>query len=645
MNDRIRNILLLIIVALAAVLRFFSYSDWSLSNDELSALARLQFSSFFELIAYGVMPDFHPAGVQIFLYYWTKIFGISEASVRLPFVLAGIASVWTMYLIGKKLFSPDAGLMMSAALAVLEFPILFSQVARPYSPGLLFTLLAFYFWTRIMSPDSESGPGKKSMFKYCTGFVISASACMYIHYFALMQAGLICIAGFFFVTRKNVKAYLFSCLLIVLLYIPHVQIFLFQMQTGGIGGEAGWLGPPESDFFRKYIQFAFNHSKLLLISAILLFVTMLITNIAGKNNLKITFTLLLLFFLPFLIGYYYSHWRNPVLQNSVLLFSFPFLLIALFSFVTNPVKPFLITCSVSFILLTGSYATVISNKFYSTQHFGVFRELAEKTAEYNFKYGSDRISKTINIHNPYYIQYYLDRLQLKDDFKLYLCYDYQQVKQMIAIVNRSNTEYFQHGWSNIYDLPETEGIIRSKYPFIAERSSYFNSGITLFARDSIPGGRSDIVFSLINDFEKNLFTNEKDFLDSSFSYSGTHSARLDESREFGPTFEVRADSLHLPASFKVILSARIYPLQSDLKTKLVISIDKNDKNLSWYGREIKYFVSEEKQWQRAFAALNCSIALQGDEIIKAYFWNDGKERLYADDFKIEILKINEDENR
>ena len=52
-------------------LRFYDLGDFSLSNDELSAIVRLRANSIIELIQFGVVKtDPHPAGVQIFLYFW-----------------------------------------------------------------------------------------------------------------------------------------------------------------------------------------------------------------------------------------------------------------------------------------------------------------------------------------------------------------------------------------------------------------------------------------------------------------------------------------------------------------------------------------------------------------------------------------------
>ncbi|MBI9039541.1 MAG: hypothetical protein JEY97_15540 [Bacteroidales bacterium] len=71
--------MLAVIIINATILRFYKYSSFSLSNDELSALHRLQFDSFGEMIEKGVkLNDVHPAGVQTFLFFRTKLFGFSE---------------------------------------------------------------------------------------------------------------------------------------------------------------------------------------------------------------------------------------------------------------------------------------------------------------------------------------------------------------------------------------------------------------------------------------------------------------------------------------------------------------------------------------------------------------------------------------
>src|SRR5688572_2804982 len=183
------------ILGIAVVLRLAYLTGFSLSNDELSALARLQFDHIREVITKGVYVDFHPAGVQLFLYFWTSLFGFSEWAVRLPFALMGVGSVYFIYRIGNSWFGSATGLLAAAALAVLQFPILYSQIARPYSPGLFFTLMATFFWTKYLFNSTDENIPATNKWLNLLGFVLSVSACMYIHYFSFIFAGLLCFSG------------------------------------------------------------------------------------------------------------------------------------------------------------------------------------------------------------------------------------------------------------------------------------------------------------------------------------------------------------------------------------------------------------------------------------------------------------------
>ena len=70
-NDR----LLIFILAISFVLHFINLKDLSLSNDELSAITRSRYDTFSEMITKGVYIDYHPAGIQTYIFYWMKLFG------------------------------------------------------------------------------------------------------------------------------------------------------------------------------------------------------------------------------------------------------------------------------------------------------------------------------------------------------------------------------------------------------------------------------------------------------------------------------------------------------------------------------------------------------------------------------------------
>jgi hypothetical protein len=457
------GLVLAIILLLAAVLRFWGYADWSLSNDELSAITRLEFNSFGELVANGVRPDFHPAGVQVFLYYWTAIFGNEVWAVRLPFVLCGIASVWYVYLIAKRWFNINVAQLAALTLACLSYPILYSQLARPYSPGLLFSLGLVWHWTRFLFD-------KDTRKINIGGIVFYMAACMYTHYFSFFFAAMVGATGLLFLRKENYRAYLSACAAAVLLFMPHLGITLEQF----------WLGPPESDYLRHYLYYAFNESVLFIIVFVALFIISILTNVNNIRRNKFRLICLAWFFIPFVFGYYYSIYRNPILQYSVLLFSFPFLVIYTHSFYCDQRTKF------RYVLLTvfGAgilFSAVYEQHFFKQKPFSEFKDLAMKKLEWQEKLGK-KIPTIYNVIAPSYIDYYFDKAGVSPRWTWVRGDDSAVLRKFQYIIDTCKSDNFIYGWSNTAAPYEFYEIIKSKYPQVIEDHVYFNSRITLFSK-------------------------------------------------------------------------------------------------------------------------------------------------------------------
>jgi uncharacterized membrane protein len=150
--------LLILIMFFAATVRFYGYHTWSLTNDELSALLGYSYGSLHNTIFNYVANDFHPAGVQILIWFWCKIFGTSVTALRFPFVIMGILSVYLAYLTSRKWFNYHAAVLIAATLAVSQFAILYSQLARPYSAGLFFVLLTLHGWNGFVFLQKNQKP-------------------------------------------------------------------------------------------------------------------------------------------------------------------------------------------------------------------------------------------------------------------------------------------------------------------------------------------------------------------------------------------------------------------------------------------------------------------------------------------------------
>lgn len=588
--NRTYGVILLIILIIGAFLRFYNYASWSLSNDELSALYGTHKNDWAFMMEY-IRTDFHPAGIEVFLFGWINVFGDSEVSVRLPFIICGIASLYLSFLICKKWFSESSALLLSSTMAVSQFFILYSQVARPYSFGLFFILLMVYGWTCLLFEND------KRKFNVLW-IIIGLAGSMYSHYFSFMFALMVAFTGLFHLKKETWKTYLISVLIGLSLFIPHIELSVIQLSYGGLGT---WLGKPETDWVYSFLFYTMNNSFIFSGVIILIFI-LSVFYFYSKSRLSHFHRISLIWsFLPFVCAYYYSVFINPVLQYSVLIFSFPFFLMFLFSFIGS--RKYLSPGFVSLVLITGIVSTTAEAKLYEKNSFGVFSQLAEANTEWTHKFYN--VEKVVSVINPYYVDYYYDKTGAPKNYR-YLHLGYQRnYQRLIDIVDSTQADYFSYGWSNIYDPMEAHAIIRKKFPVVKEDRKYFNSGITLFTK-----GKASHVLS----------RKEMNSSDSSILY------RLPKGREFGKDF--REDLYQIKISGARYISAFAEVAKADTMGELVVSFERNQKSYSWQSSRLSMFRKRNDGYTPLIIAQELPANMEPGDSVKIYFWNrDKKEAL------------------
>lgn len=133
---------------LSLILRLVGLGSRPLWFDEVISVvyARQDFSTLVALNS----GDNHPIGYYLTLKGWITLFGSSDATVRLLSVGPGVAAVWLVWLVGRKLFpgEPRIALMATGLAALSPFQIYFSQEARNYSSMEFFVLAAIWFGLR-----------------------------------------------------------------------------------------------------------------------------------------------------------------------------------------------------------------------------------------------------------------------------------------------------------------------------------------------------------------------------------------------------------------------------------------------------------------------------------------------------------------
>ncbi|MEN8225900.1 MAG: glycosyltransferase family 39 protein [Bacteroidota bacterium] len=627
MKIKIEHILLSLILLVAAFLRFYQYGSWSLSNDELSALARLQYGNFNDLIREGVMLiDFHPAGVQVFLWYWTKLFGFDVWVVRLPFVIFGVLSVYMIFLVGKQWFNEKVGLLAAATFAVLQYPVLYGQLARPYSPGLLFVLLTAWYWTKIIIKE-------KKTFIHYAGFALFTALAAYTHHYSFLFVLVMGATGLLFVRRNEIIKYLLACLAVGLLYLPHLHVFLYQFDIGGVGGEDGWLGEPGKTWIWGYLKYAFNDSWASVLLVVAIGLSGFIINPLKRLN-RFHYIAFSWFMLSFLIGYYYSIFRNPILQYSILLFAFPFLILFLFSFFSDRSYRHAVIL-VPVILLLGFIQIFFVNNFYKQQHFGEFEDVAINIAAWHNEFGSENITSTIVVNHPYYIHYYLDAVMPGISFSQYDNKGREDLLELTKIVDESTTPYFIYAWTKPAPWA-VEDIIMHKYPCKVSEMNYSGlSAVTLYTvglADTC-NQLSDPVAAYYDDFEKAPLAGNSLALDTMMSANGNTSYHHSPA-EFEYSLVYKAHEINDAKFDQIRASLLVYCDSVPTAAFLVISVESPAKDVYyWRAAKFEYF-AEPFQWSRV--SLNGSVPeiKSKDDVVKVYIWNSNKESFNIDDFEL-----------
>lgn len=605
----------------------------SFSSDEMSAISRLRFDNFSDLITHGVkLNDMHPAGVQVFLWLWSKAFGVGEFITRLPFILAGTASIYFLYSIGKRWFNKRTGLIAAALLAFMSYPILYSQLARPYAFGLFFGLLAVHYWTRIFIDQSTV---KKSFI----GFGLALTGCMLTHYYCFLFMGFVVLSGFIFINRNNWKGYVLSLLGTGILYLPHLPILMHQLGRGGL---QGWLGAPEQGWTRNYLFYAFNESPVLIICLLTLWLVGLLKHYKTFQNWKRPAVAATWFVLPLIAGYIYSQLVNPILQYSVLLFSFPFLLLFI-SHVLARIKlipsPYLLALVCVFTLFT----TIVEQNYYGTYHFGVLKELAIDQKKWDQRYGPENITRVANVNDSSFIQYYLKDIDHPEEFEIYDLTEPEDLIELNSILQESSTPYLSLLWSTRNTPKMAYELILEHYPKVVAQNRYNHSESFLCTRG--PSNRKafrTFAHNFNGEGEQNWFGNEQT-VKANQGINGTTGVALDSSDQFSPMFKIRVGDIKNREEAYLRVSCQI-KRQANTSVHLVYQVERNgelmerDFGKTWYGWDHSNYSDKTGIWEEAFYARIFDPFLKPEDTITFYVWNSGKGNVQLDDMEVSIVR-------
>jgi mannosyltransferase len=149
-------VVLAAVVLAAALLRFAGIGSQSFWYDEWLTLGRVQQQLIPMVRSLPTVGEATPPLYFVAVWFWSKLFGSSEAGLRTLSALLGTATVPVVYLAGATLArSKRIGLVAAALVALNPLLIWYSREARSYALLVFLAVLSFFLFARALECPSR----------------------------------------------------------------------------------------------------------------------------------------------------------------------------------------------------------------------------------------------------------------------------------------------------------------------------------------------------------------------------------------------------------------------------------------------------------------------------------------------------------
>ena len=241
-----------LVISVGGVFRFIHLGTKSFWLDEAASvtLARLDWRAFWSAVT-------HRQANMVFYYLllrgWIKL-GSSEFVIRSLSVLAGVAAILAIYLLGSRLFGPRAGRVAALLLCVHAFHIRYSQEARAYSLFMLLAIMSCLFFLLSLEQPSR---------KHWAAYILLSTLMVYAQVFG----GWMLLAQWISLSfRRGAiawKQFLLSVAIICLLVSPLAYCLLFASDRT----QLHWLTKPTlQDLYKLSLDMSGNGGPFLLLA-------------------------------------------------------------------------------------------------------------------------------------------------------------------------------------------------------------------------------------------------------------------------------------------------------------------------------------------------------------------------------------------
>ncbi len=591
-----------IIMLVAGLLRFWKAHCIPFTHDEYSSLYRADYSSFSEMIQQGVITDTHPPLSQIIYYLLLKTGGNHELWIKAPYLLMGLASVWLLYLIGKRWFTETTALLAAAFFAVLQESVMHSQTARPYALGCFFILLTTWWLSYIFLLP------KKTNYTHwvLAGLMLALSALS--HHFSMLLAAIIFALFAIGSWPKNWRMVFTIATVAIVIYLPNLVVLKHQLAQGGIGTV---VSAPKASFLLHYFYYIFHYSYIF-IGALIVVLSACILQLQSGFNKKNSFLALSLFILSYAFGHCYSVYVAPVMHHRVLYFSLPFFLLFLFSFSKEFSFKWKIS-SILLILFAGSYTLVNERLYYKIFY----------TSGYEGVWGASLAAqlpnnKTMNLlaYTPYMLE--LQKSKSSQIMTVNNPDSTWQMNDFVQLADTTTATNFNAAFTMQYYKPPIEALamLAKKYGYIKTHYNYFNSWFYNFSKSPSPNN----AFRVINANETTLSISSQLSKDS---VSGAYTFL--SAQEFGYKNTLNIPNNKINTTDWIVAHAEVECAPNSL-SELVLVAKQGQKEIAYLSVEFGKFTLPNRTKQDIYLALYSIDLLDRNKKyeLEAYVWNHGE---------------------
>jgi len=326
-----QTLIILALLIINFVLKGIFLAANSLGGDEPFSVyfAQMDIASIIRLLSEGNNPPLF----EIILHFWTKIFGISEFSVRFPSLIFSCITVYYLYKIGIKYFNERIALYSGIIFTFSNYHILFAHEARVYSLLGMLTAISIYLFIGILHDflnSSETDNDKGSTRRMTKKVVILAfvnTLLIYSHYFGffVIIVELLYLLIFNFpLLVKYWKQVLLCTGIILTFYFPFVLVVLNRLAESSHGT---WVSPPNGIQSIYNMLWSFSNAPVVTVFVISVLIISLSKSLfARKKESKdpyfsfIVFCFLFIFLFMFGISYWLPMFLDRYLMPGAIAF-------------------------------------------------------------------------------------------------------------------------------------------------------------------------------------------------------------------------------------------------------------------------------------------------------------------------------------